>query len=218
MDMNITGLAAYALAVAALAAKPGPGIVAVMSRTAARGFRGFSAYMSGAVLGEVFYLGLATFGYSYIRQDMMFITLLLKALTAVYLIWLGIKFLNETHSPQAAPQKHLSGKNAWDDFSTGLMLTLSNPLVIVFFAGIVPTVIDVDQVLIQHFIVLAAVTVMAQVPFDFLYCLPVLFSRRAFDEKALHRMKIISAVTIILVGLYIGYTAIPAQDLLSVYQ
>lgn len=206
----------YALTIAALAIKPGPGVLAVVSKTAGRGMAGFSSYMSGATLGEVIYLAVVVYGFAYISQDIVFLSLLLKAMTGAYLIYLGIKTLNESVDISGRVQAS-SGKNNWDDFSTGLMLTLSNPFVIVVFAGIVPTVIDTGDVRIQDFLVLAAITVVVQIAIDFMYCFPVLVSRQFFTPKILNGLRLASGVVMVGLGLYLGYSALPAQDLKAVF-
>ena len=207
----------YALTIAALAIKPGPGVLAVVSKTAGRGMAGFSSYMSGATLGEVVYLAVVVYGFAYISQDIVFLSLLLKAMTGAYLIYLGIKTLNENADISARVHTSSSGKNNWDDFSTGLMLTLSNPFVIVVFAGIVPTVIDTGDVRIQDFLVLAAITVVVQIAIDFMYCFPVLVSRQFFTPKILNYLRLASGVVMVGLGLYLGYSALPAQDLKTVF-
>ena len=214
--MDYGSLWVYALTIMALAIKPGPGIVAVVSKTAARGVAGFLSYMSGALLGEIIYLGIVVYGFSHLPTDFVFISLLLKSLTAAYLIYMGVRTLQVNSDGISGPDKSIESTSNRDDFTTGLMLTLSNPLVIVVFAGIVPSVINVEHVRPQDFVILAAVTVISQIPMDFLYCAPVLWSRKFFNKVTINRLRIASGITILLVGLYIGYTALPAHDLLSV--
>src|SRR5688572_11794938 len=91
--MDFAALFAYALTIAALALKPGPGVLAVMARTAARGFPGFAAYMGGALSGEVIILAFVVFGFSLIGEEIIFISILLKALAGAYLIYLGYNTL-----------------------------------------------------------------------------------------------------------------------------
>jgi len=215
--MDIASLTAYAMTIAALAIKPGPGVLAVVSRAASRGVPGFVSYMSGATLGEVFYLALVAFGFVLLGDELLFLSILLKALAGVYLIYLGYNTLKQPFDITLHTPKDGGMKSNWEDFSTGLMLTLSNPFVIVVFGGIVPTVISPDNVSVGDFAILAAVTVIVQVSIDFIYCAPVLFSRHFFKMQTLERLRIVSGIVMILIGLYLGFSALPAEDILSVF-
>lgn len=215
--MEMTALLAYALAIATLAIKPGPGVVAVMSRTAARGMAGFGSYMSGALLGEVFYLAVVFFSFSFFQENMVFISILLKALASVYLIYLGVQSLNKASEVTPLEQEFSKGEDNWKDFTTGLMLTLSNPFVIIVFGGIIPTLFTVQNADLSVFFVLVFVTVIIQLSIDFFYCIPVLLSRNFLSAKILRYFTIGAGVMMILIGLYLGYAALPAADLKAVF-
>ena len=49
------------------------------------------------------------------------------------------------------------------------------------------------------------------------YCAPLALFRKKIPVKFLKGLRVFSSIVIILIGLYIGYTAIPAQDLTSVF-
>lgn len=215
--MDMSALMAYAITIAVLAIKPGPGVLAAVSRTAARGLPGFASYMGGALTGEILYLAFVVFGFSLISADMVFISILLKAIAGVYLIYLGVNTLKDPITLNPDLDKTVRLKSAWEDYSAGLMLTLSNPFVIVVFAGIVPTVINVHDVHWNHFVILAAVTVVVQLAGDLVYSLPVMISRRFFTHDLLNKLRVASGFVMILIGIYLGYTALPAQDILSVF-
>lgn len=211
--MELTALIAYATTIAVLALKPGAGVLAVISRSAERGFFGFFSYMSGALLGEVFYLALVVFGLSLFEEDLIFISILLKAMASVYLIYLGVQALTKPSEVDLNDHGLGVAEGNWKDFSTGLMLTLSNPLVIVVFGGVVPDVIGTQDVLFTSFIVLAMVTIVVQLSIDFMYCVPVFLSRKLFNRGMLNKLSVASGVIMIVIGLYLGYTALPAADL-----
>lgn len=215
--MEYSSLIAYAIAIAVLAIKPGPGVLAVISRVAERGFIGFATYMSGAILGELVYLAIVFFGFSLFEDDLIFLSILLKTLASVYLIYLGVQTL--VNLPENMDlNKHNVGvaENNWKDFTTGLMLTLSNPFVIVVFGGIVPEMVGQYETLFSTFLILALITVVVQVSIDFMYCSPLFLSRKLLSPKALYYLAIASGVIMILIGLYLGYSALPANDLKSV--
>lgn len=216
--MDSASLFTYAITIGVLAIKPGPGVLAVVSKTASRGVAGFSTYMAGALSGEMIFLALVVFGFAIAGDQLVFLSLLLKALAGVYLIYLGYNTLKEPISLNPSLKTASSLKNGWEDYSTGLMLTLSNPFVIVVFGGIVPTVIDPGTVGLTDFAILAAVTAVMQLSGDLAYCLPVMLSRRFFNNQTLNRLRLASGIVMILIGLYLGYSALPAQDLKAVFQ
>ena len=215
--MDLAALGTYAMTIAVLALKPGPGVLAVVTKTAGRGAARFLSYMSGATLGEVVYLALVVFGAVVFAEELLFVSIFLKALAGAYLIYLGVGTLTKPLALDVDFQKTASLKDNWEDFTTGLMLTLSNPFVIIVFGGIVPSVIGTQDVSFANFGILALVTVVVQISIDFMYCVPVFVSRRFFRGKTLEGLRLASGMAMILIGLYLGYSALPAEDLLSVF-
>ncbi|MCI5060044.1 MAG: LysE family translocator [Alphaproteobacteria bacterium] len=211
--MSFALLLTYAMTIATLAAKPGPGVVAVVSRTLARGKIGFITYMSGAVLGELVFLGIVALGIVVLDDELLFISFLLKALASVYLIYLGIKALLQQEEIKLGKEEPSEAQNNWNDFSTGLMLTLSNPFVIIVFGGLIPGMIGDQGMTLSLFLVLAAITAIVQVSIDFLYCLPAMISRKFVTTNTLSKLRVAAGIAMILIGLYLGYSMLFAQDL-----
>lgn len=214
--MEVVALTAYALAIFSLAIKPGPGVLAVISRSAENGFTGFLTYMSGAILGELIYLATVLLGFSFFEEQLLFFSILLKALASAYLIYLGFQILIKPPEIDFEDHKRVAVNKGFKDFSTGLVLTLSNPFVIIVFGGIVPDVIGNQGLNFTTFIALAFVTTLIQLSVDFMYCAPVLMGRRFMKGKAIRKLALFSGVLMIVIGLYLGYTALPALDLKTV--
>lgn len=136
----------FALALSIAVATPGPGIFAVTSCAIGRGFREAVALTCGMVVGDLIFFLLAALGMSALAQAMGELFLFVKFAGAAYLIWLGVKLWRahvETTPDgvrvSAAPRGF--GRNAL----AGVALTLGNPKTIAFYAGLLPTFVDLEK-------------------------------------------------------------------------
>lgn len=214
--MDLQTILTFALAVFALAVKPGPGMMTVISRTLSHGMMGCYSFLLAVCLVSYFYLGLVLAGLKFAQEDLLFISILLKSCAAVYLIYLGVKgLMNPEVELKIETNKE---QKLFDDFTGFIMLTLSNPLVIVFYGGLVPSILDVSTIGFAEVITLAAVITVVECVVAITYCLPFALSRNFLTNDILRRVTIGSSIILVLVGLYIGYTALPAQDVVSVVQ
>jgi len=213
--MTIEAIFTLALAIAALAAKPGAGMMMVMSRSIAGGWSACLAFVTGFCIISLLFLGLVIFGYKFISVDIVFIAILLKSLAAVYLIWLGIKGLKQANDPLEMTESKAA--SFYDNLSASLLLTLSNPLTIVFYAGILPSLMDVNAISWNDIMIVSMVIIVVEFAVAIAYSAPLILFRKRFKQKSLKGLKIFSSIVIILVGLYIGYTAIGAQHLVDLF-
>lgn len=131
------------LAMLVLAASPGPGVFATVARALASGFRPALAVISGIVLGDIIFLMLAVFGMSIIAQALGDLFFIVKICGGAYLIFLGIKIW--MREPARTSNKNDNrNKPGWGNFVSGLIITLSNPKVILFYCGFLPTFLDLS--------------------------------------------------------------------------
>lgn len=213
--MTLEAILTFAVAVAALAMKPGPGMAMVMSRAMSQGFWAVIAFVLGFCLVSILFLGLVVFGFKYVDVDLVFISILVKTMAAVFLIWLGIKGLqnvNETFQVQKIDVEKL-----FDNFSASIMLTLSNPLTIVFYAGMLPTIMNVKEVSWNDFAILAFTICVVEYVVAITYSSPFLLFRKKIPQSFMRGLSYFSSIVIILVGFFIIYTTLPSKDLTSVF-
>lgn len=204
----------FFLAVFALAVKPGPGMMTLISRTVSFGISFSIVFMIGICLVEFLYLGIVMAGLHIAANDMVFITIVLKALAAVFLIHLGFKGLQNPDIALATSE--MKEQKMFDHFLAGIMVCLSNPLVIVFFGGLVPSIVGVAELGFTDFVIMCGIIFLVEMGVAMTYCAPLALSRNFITPVILRRINVVSSVALILIGLYIGYTAIPATDILSV--
>lgn len=212
--MTIEAILTFALAVGALAIKPGAGMMMVMSRAISQGFGAVLMFAAGFCIISIIFLGLVVFGYKFVQVDLVFISILIKSFAAAYLIWLGVKGLMKAQQEYRVEES--KAETLFENLTASLMLTLSNPLTIIFYAGILPTIMDVKIISFSQFYVLSLVIIIVEFAVAIAYSSPLLLFRKKVPDNFLHGLNYFSSIVIILVGFYIGYTAISSKALLSV--
>lgn len=207
--MNIDALITLFFGVAVLAAKPGPGMMTVATKAMGEGLPSVLSFMVGTNLVKIIFFAAVVMGYGYLPQQAVFLTIILKALTAAYLIWLGFKGLQKPDTDAQAHDDIVRRHGFVENFTAGFMLTIANPFDILFFAGILPTIMPMGAVTFGGFAVCALIIVLADALVALSYAVPIALSRRFIGRSAVQRLNVVSSWGLILVGLYIGYKALP---------
>ncbi|MGB8816774.1 MAG: LysE family translocator [Rhizobiaceae bacterium] len=154
--MTLTGFLAYCAALALAVAVPGPGIVAMVARGLGSGFRATLPFTIGIALGDLVYLTAAVLGLAFIAKTFGVAFMVIKFAGAAYLLYLAFRFWTagvgfENVNAQRA-ESPLIG------FLSGLMVTLGNPKVMVFYLALLPAIVDLSTVTVADFAVLVALT------------------------------------------------------------
>ena len=145
-----------------LMASPGPGTFAVMARGLGSGFTHAFSMGLGMVLGDLLYVLVAIFGLSAIANMMGDIFVVIKYIGGGYLIYLGLKiFLSK---PSSKSIKSFKSDSYVKDFISGFLICISNPKVILFYLGFLPTFVDLNNlsakdITLISFIVVALLTI-----------------------------------------------------------
>jgi threonine/homoserine/homoserine lactone efflux protein len=158
MILTVYSAIGFSVAMFVLAASPGPGVFATVARALASGFRPSFAVICGIVLGDVIFLLFAAFGLSMVARALGNMFLIVKICGGVYLIWLGVRiWLKKPELVTANQNRNIHSR--WGNFATGLVITLSNPKVILFYCGFLPTFLDLSKLtLIDLVIVVTIIT------------------------------------------------------------
>ncbi|MDA3917383.1 MAG: LysE family translocator [Deltaproteobacteria bacterium] len=159
--MSLVSVLSFAIAIFVLALTPGPGVFAIISRSLASGFKTTLVMIVGCITGDIIFLLFAIMGMSAIAQTMGTLFLLVKIVGAAYLIFLGIKIW--ISKPVPVNQQQINGKKAvrYGNYLSGLGITLSNPKVILFYCGFLPTFMDLPSM--TGFDIIIVTTVLAMV-------------------------------------------------------
>jgi threonine/homoserine/homoserine lactone efflux protein len=146
----------FAAAMLVLAASPGPGVFATTARAMASGFRPALAVIWGIVLGDIIFLLFAAFGLSMVARVLGNLFFVVKICGGAYLVWLGIKIWLQKSDPDQR-QADSATRSNWGNFVSGLVITLSNPKVILFYCGFLPTFLDLSALTIIDLAVVIAI-------------------------------------------------------------
>ncbi len=156
--MTVYSAIGFSVAMLFLAASPGPGVFATIARALASGFRPSLAVIGGIVLGDVIFLLFAAFGLSMVARVLGNMFFMVKICGGAYLIWLGVRIWFKKPEPDTGSQNR-NIQSQWGNFATGLVITLSNPKVILFYCGFLPTFLDLSALtLIDLVIVVTIIT------------------------------------------------------------
>jgi threonine/homoserine/homoserine lactone efflux protein len=178
----------FALAMLVLAASPGPGVFATTARAMASGFRPALAVIWGIVLGDIIFLLFAVFGLSMMARALGNLFFLVKICGGAYLVWLGVKIWLQKPEPVQIHQNSAI-RSKWGNLVSGLIITLSNPKVILFYCGFLPTFFDLSTLTIIDlaFVVVIITAVLSGVLTTYAYLASR--ARRMFtNQRAVKRL------------------------------
>jgi threonine/homoserine/homoserine lactone efflux protein len=155
--MTIESAIAFAIGMFFLALSPGPGLATIISRALASGPAAGFAVTGGLVLGDFVFMAIAMVGMSAMAAALGPLFALLKYAGAAYLIWLGIAMLRGSAKPVSVAPR--AGQGMLKDISLGLLVTMGNPKPILFYSALLPTFLDMSQIHMGDFLVLAGIVV-----------------------------------------------------------
>jgi len=166
--MDVKSLLVFAVALAIAAGIPGPGVLAVVSCAIGRGLKAALLMTIGLVIGDLVYFTAAILGMAALAHSMGELFFIVKLAGAAYLIWLGVKLwrakvdlapaaslqTDAASQPLRQPRGHIGNLLA------GLGVTLGNPKTIAFYAGLLPTFIDLQRLTFPTAIAMAGIVVL----------------------------------------------------------
>ncbi|WP_129648981.1 LysE family transporter [Peristeroidobacter agariperforans] len=131
----IDSIALFGLVPVFLAAmiSPGPDFFIVSQTALSRGFAAGAWTAAGIASGVAFYAALAVLGLAYVLSRAAWLTIAIKILGGLYLLWLAWKMLQSSTpaaSSETIPVRHRN------PYLTGLLTNLTNPKVVVFFGSL----------------------------------------------------------------------------------
>jgi len=156
----------YVIALAIACAIPGPGIAASVGTALGAGFRPALVFVTGIVCGDMVYLALAVFGLTAVAQLFAGVFTVIRLAGAAYLVWLAWTFWRAGVDPESLRRRTDRGWPA--TLVAGFSLTLGNPKTIIFYLALLPTVVELDTVTPQRYVVLTVLTVLVL----YAVCLP----------------------------------------------
>jgi threonine/homoserine/homoserine lactone efflux protein len=175
----------FAAALAVAAAIPGPGIAAVVARVLGTGFRPALPMVFGLIIGDLIYLSAAALGLGVIATKFGFLFMLIRWAGAAYLVYLAIKlFLAHPHA-EALPMR---GPRKAGPFLAGLLVTLGNPKVILFYLALLPTIVDLGGLTALGFAEMSLVVTMVLIGVVGGYAVLAARARLLFERPGARRI------------------------------
>ena len=125
---------AYLLAVIFFACTPGPGVFAIIARALILGWRESLLLITGIIVSDIIYLLFACYGLAFIADHFYYHFIALRYLGVAYLVYLGWRLWFVTVDPVAMAN---SNHRTYDKgLLQGLLISASNPKVMLFFIAI----------------------------------------------------------------------------------
>ena len=194
--MSLLNILAFSAAMFLLAITPGPGVFATISRALASGFYNASFVVLGIVIGDIIFLLLAIFGLSAIASILGELFILVKYLAAAYLLFLGYKIL--TSKEKETNIKGIEELSWKKNLLTGLLITLSNPKVILFYLGFLPTFINLQTLNTVDILIISTIVTIVLGGVMLAYAYSASSAKNLFKSKSSKRKMNIAAGTVML--------------------
>lgn len=196
---NILGLLGSMLVLAML---PSVSVLAVSARSASAGFIHGVATTIGIITGDLVYILLAIFGLALLSKAMGESTYLIKYAGGVYMIWMGIRLWRASGKP-ISTERQVNASSLLSSFMTGLLLTLADQKVVIFYLGFLPAFINLARISYLDAAIVMAITIVAVGSVKLAYAFLAHKAGTMFGPKASTLMNRSASGAMVGVGLYL---------------
>jgi len=197
----------FVMAVILMLIKPGPGQALRIATALRDGFGPALAISIGITIICNFYLVLAAVGSTIISNFLQDAGFFFRIIGGLYLVYLGYKGIKSRI--EDTEQKPVQRKSYWQYLMMGFLMSLSNPIDIFFFVGILPGLIDVTVLTIKNIISFMIIMTITRLIVDVIILLLAVQSKQVFSSEGYGRkISFVANSGIILIGLFLLYTAL----------
>jgi threonine/homoserine/homoserine lactone efflux protein len=134
-------LLTFALAGVVLVVVPGPSVLFIVGRAFAHGRRAALASVAGNTVGASLVVIVVALGFGAVAAQSVVVFTVLKLLGAAYLIYLGVHTIR-TRGDLIGALGNGGGAADGRVFWQGLIVGVTNPKVLIFFAAVLPQFVD----------------------------------------------------------------------------
>ena len=206
----------FVMAVILMHIKPGPGQALRIATALKEGFMPAMCIAVGVALICNLYLFLAAMGSTFISNVFHASGIYFKIAGGLYLVYLGVKgFQPAKEKPQATSitTQKTNKKKYLQYFGLGMILSLSNPIDIFFFVGILPGLIDMSVLGTINIVIFMAIFTAVTLLIDVLILTLAIQSKKAFIDGTLSQnINLIANFGLIIIGLFFIYSAFFDDD------
>ncbi len=185
-----------------LAMLPSVSVLTVTARSASAGFIHGVATTIGIVTGDLFYILLAIFGLALLTEAMGESAFLIRYAGGVYMIWSGVLLWRASGKPTSA-ERQVNASSLVSSFMTGLLLTLADQKVIIFYLGFLPAFINLADVTFLDAAIVMAITIVAVGSVKLAYAFVADKAGTVFGPKASMLLNRSASGVMVGVGLYL---------------
>jgi len=212
--MTLEAAISLAIAIILLTIKPGPGMIAVISRSLSDSFMSAFMIALGIVSVQILYFLLAAFSFTISEDHLLFISILMKSIGAVYLFYIGAKgFAHLEAGVWAGKPDVLTQIKPSENYLSGMAITLGNPFVILFYAALIPSILDLKKLGIDDIFLGACIIASLNLAILSMECALASKAREFLKEpKIVKVLNITTSSAFILIGLFIGYSIFPLTN------
>lgn len=201
--MTLETALAFTIAMIVLLLTPGPTMLTTIAKSLSTGFWSGFNYNLGVVVGDLIFLMLAIFGLQIVAELLGEVFVVVQYGGAAYLLWLGIKlWLAKPVAIDAAPVR---SKGLLHEAMTGILVTLGNPKVILFYSALLPSFVDLAALTAADVLLLSAIVVVSILVVNNAYGLMASRARHVFrSPKAMRTMNRCAGSVMIGAGAFVA--------------
>lgn len=179
------GYLVFAATLGASVVAPGPDVLAVVGRALGSGARACVPLVLGIACGKLALMSLALLGLAALAVVLGPLFAAVKLAGALYLVWLGVKFWRRPPIPINGAASVMSRPGR--EVAVGMAMAMANPLAVLFYAAVLPSVVDVGAVTAGRYAVLCAIIVTVTAAGMGAYALGAGALGRVFNSPAARR-------------------------------
>ena len=161
--MTLEFSVAYFVAVFIFSITPGPGVFALIAKALKQGGSACWGLALGMTMSDIAYLLLVVWGLGYIANEYQLIFVLIRWCGAAYLFYLAWQIW---HAPivlsgNAAVKTRSKGVGFILSYAEGMLISATNPKVMLFYIAFLPTFIDLTRLTSQGVVLVVGLNFIA---------------------------------------------------------
>lgn len=208
--MTLSLLAAFVATCVLLAVTPGPNMSLIIANTLAGGMRAGYTTLAGSGTGLSILALTAALGMSSIMALMAEWFDIVRWVGAVYLVFLGARQLWNFHKRRSDATFAPPAVSARNAYVQGLVVSLSNPKVLLFLGAFLPQFINPAAPALPQLMLLAVLFVLTLIVVDACYTYVVGRARQALDHRKLAVLDGVAGGLLVVGGIVLATARRPA--------
>lgn len=209
----------FLLAIFIFGITPGPGVFAILARALQHGYRDCIALINGMIASDCVYLLFAMQGLAVIAEQWGEAFAVIRLVGGLYLLYLAYKmWTSPIQTVSSKPSASYKRSRQRNDFLQGVLISGSNPKVILFYIAFLPTFMDLTSMGANDMLLAVLLTFIGLFSGLLMIALAADHARRLFTSTVAQRRINWGAGTIMgLAGAYLlqgalaAFTASPSE-------